>query len=177
MAEVGFGGGGGWCRKTEGDPDAQAQFETPPSHSSSSKTAKQANAAAQTTPHKPVKPKRGTQPQPHPSSARQTERTETKQARILAMLRAPLPTTNSALIGPSHSITNGVRVFGPDSPTPALPVALAVPMSPRRYLGLLLVGRSDLRLVPAQPPIICAQRRLAITLKPPRLRPASRHGW
>ena len=58
-----------------------------PSRSSSSKTAKQNKAAAQ--PHETVKPKRGTQPQPHPSSAKQTERTETKQARILAMLRAP----------------------------------------------------------------------------------------
>ena len=59
------------------------------SRSSSSKTAKQNNAAAQTTTHKLVKPRRGSQPQSPPSSAKQTERTETKQARILAMLRAP----------------------------------------------------------------------------------------
>ena len=59
------------------------------SRSSSSKTATQNNAAAPTTTQKTVKPRRGTQPQPHPSSAKQTERTGTKQARILAMLRAP----------------------------------------------------------------------------------------
>src|SRR5262249_17974292 len=56
--------------------------------SSRRKTAKQNKAAAQMTTHKTVKPRRGTQPQPHPSSANQTERrTETKRAGILAMLR------------------------------------------------------------------------------------------
>ena len=69
-----------------------------PSHSSSSKTAKQANAAAQTTTHKLVKSKGGTQPQPHPSSAEQTARTETKKARILAMLRASSGVTIEAMM-------------------------------------------------------------------------------
>jgi hypothetical protein len=61
------------------------------SYSNSSKTAKQ-NKAARTTARKPVKLKRGTLSavgQLHRSSAKQTERAESKQARILAMLRAP----------------------------------------------------------------------------------------
>jgi Protein of unknown function (DUF3489) len=69
-----------------------------PSRSSGRKTAKLNNTAAQTTTHKLVKPKRGTQPQPHPSSAKQTERTETKQARILAMLRASSGVTIDAMM-------------------------------------------------------------------------------
>src|SRR5262245_35445922 len=69
-----------------------------PSHSSSSKTATQNNATAQTTPPKTVKPRRGIQPQPHPSLAKQTERTETKQGRILAMLRAPSGVTIDAMM-------------------------------------------------------------------------------
>jgi Protein of unknown function (DUF3489) len=82
-----------------------------PSHSSSSKTAKQANAAAQTTTNKPVKSKRGTQPQPHPSSARQTERTETKKARILAMLRAPSGSTIDAMMHATGWQQHSVRGF------------------------------------------------------------------
>jgi hypothetical protein len=82
-----------------------------PSHSSSSKTAKQANAAAQTTTNKPVKSKRGTQPQPHPSSARQTERTETKKARILAMLRAPSGATIDAMMHATGWQQHSVRGF------------------------------------------------------------------
>jgi hypothetical protein len=77
-----------------------------PSHSSSSKTTKQNNAAAQTTPHKPVKPKRGTQPQPQ-----QTERTETKKARILAMLRAPSGATIDAMMHATGWQQHSVRGF------------------------------------------------------------------
>src|SRR5262249_34551020 len=79
--------------------------------SSSSKTAKQNNPAAQTTTHKLVKPRRGTQPQPHPSSAKQTERTETKQARILAMLRAPGGVTVDAMMHATGWQQHSVRGF------------------------------------------------------------------
>ena len=77
-----------------------------PSHSSSSKTAKQTNAAAQTT-HKPVKSK----PQPHPSSAKQTERIKTKRARILAMLRAPRGATVEAMMRATGWQRHSVRGF------------------------------------------------------------------
>src|SRR5262249_13330625 len=80
-----------------------------PSHTSSSKTAKPSNAAAQ--PHETVKPKRGTQPQPHPSSVKQTERTETKQARILAMLRAPGGVTIDAMMHATGWQQHSVRGF------------------------------------------------------------------
>ena len=82
-----------------------------PSHSSSSKTAKQANAAAQTTTHKLVKSKGGTQPQPHPSSTKQTERTETKKARILTMLRAPSGVTIDAMMHATGWQQHSVRGF------------------------------------------------------------------
>ena len=82
-----------------------------PSHSSSRKTAKQNNPAAQTTPHKLAKPKRGTPPQPHPSSAKQTERTETKQGRILAMLRAPGGVTINAMMRATGWQQHSVRGF------------------------------------------------------------------
>jgi hypothetical protein len=82
-----------------------------PSHSSSSKTTKQNKAAAQTSARKPVKPKRGTQPQLHPSSARQTGRTETKQARILAMLRAPSGSTIDAMMHATGWQQHSVRGF------------------------------------------------------------------
>jgi hypothetical protein len=82
-----------------------------PSHSSSRKTAKQNKAAAQTTPHKLIKPKRGTQPQPHPSSVKQTERTETKQGRILVMLRAPSGVTIDAIMHATGWQQHSVRGF------------------------------------------------------------------
>jgi hypothetical protein len=82
-----------------------------PSHSSSRKTAKLNNTAAQTTTHKLVKPKRGTQPQPHPSSARQTARTETKKARILAMLRVPSGATIDAMMHATGWQQHSVRGF------------------------------------------------------------------
>ena len=82
-----------------------------PSHSSSGMTAKQNNAAAQTTPHKLVKPKRGTPPQPQPSLVKQTERTETKQDRILAMLRAPSGVTIDAMMHATGWQQHSVRGF------------------------------------------------------------------
>ena len=82
-----------------------------PSRSSRRKTAKLNNTAAQTTTHKLVKPKRGTQPQPHPSSARQTERTETKKARILAMLRVPSGATVDAMMHATGWQQHSVRGF------------------------------------------------------------------
>src|SRR5262245_411818 len=82
-----------------------------PSHSSSSKTTKQNNAAAQTTPHKLVKPKRGTTPEPHPSSTKQTERTGTKQGRILAMLRAPSGVTIDTIMHATGWQQHSVRGF------------------------------------------------------------------
>src|SRR5262245_35476997 len=100
MAEVGLRW---WRRKTPWKPKEIPMNKSNSkrrtlSRSSSRKTAKQNNAVAQTTTHKLVKPKRGTQPQPDPSSAKQTERTETKQGRILAMLRAPSGVTIDAIM-------------------------------------------------------------------------------
>src|SRR6516162_9271177 len=89
-------------------PNSKRQTQ---SRSSSRKTAKQNNAAAQTTPHKLAKPKRGTPPQPHPSSAKQTERTETKQGRILAMLRAPSGVTIDAMMHATGWQQHSVRGF------------------------------------------------------------------
>ena len=81
------------------------------SHSSGGKTAKQNKAAAQMTTHKTVKPRRGTQPQPHPSSTKQTERTETKQGRILTMLRAPSGVTIDAMMHATGWQQHSVRGF------------------------------------------------------------------
>ena len=81
------------------------------SRSGSRKTAKQNIAAAQTTTHKLVKPKRGTQPQPHPSSVKQPERTETKQGRIVAMLRAPSGVTIDAMMHATGWQQHSVRGF------------------------------------------------------------------
>src|SRR5262249_59511083 len=82
-----------------------------PLHSSSRKTAKQNNAAAQSTTHKTAKPKQGTPPQPHPSSAKPTERTETKQGRILAMLRAPSGVTVDTIMHATGWQPHSVRGF------------------------------------------------------------------
>ena len=82
-----------------------------PSRSSSRKTATQNKAAAQTTTHKLVKPRRGTTPEPHPSSAKQTERTETKQGRILAMLRAPSGVTVDTMMRTTGWQQHSVRGF------------------------------------------------------------------
>src|SRR5262249_15692537 len=82
-----------------------------PSRSNSNKTAKHNKAAAQKTAHELVKPKRGTQPQPHLSSAKQSERTETKQARILAMLRAPSGVTIDTMMLATGWQQHSVRGF------------------------------------------------------------------
>jgi hypothetical protein len=105
-----------WWRKTPQKPKEipmhkpNAKRRTP-SRSSSRKTAKPNKAAAQTTTHKLVKPKRGTQPQPHPSSAKQKDRTETKQDRVLAMLRAPSGVTIDAMMRATGWQQHSVRGF------------------------------------------------------------------
>jgi Protein of unknown function (DUF3489) len=81
------------------------------SYSNISKTAKQ-NKAAQTTAHKPVKLKRGARPAVgHRSSAKQTERAESKRAHILAMLRAPSGATINAMVHATGWQQHSVRGF------------------------------------------------------------------
>src|SRR5262249_38758762 len=112
MAEAGLRW---WRRKTPRKPKEIPMRKHPkrrtPSRSISRKTATQNHATAQTTPHKLVKPRRGTQPQPHPSSAKQTERTETKQGRILAMLRAPSGVTIDTMMHATGWQQHSVRGF------------------------------------------------------------------
>lgn len=82
-------------------------------YSNSSKPTKQ-NKPAQTTAHKPVKLKRGTRPavdQLHRSSAKQTECAESKQARILAMLRASNGATIDAMVHATGWQQHSVRGF------------------------------------------------------------------
>jgi len=98
-------------RKPKEIPMRKLSKRGTPSRSSSRKTARQNNSAGQTTPHELVKPKRGTQPQPLPSSAKQTGRTETKQARILAMLRAPSGVTIDAMMHATGWQQHSVRGF------------------------------------------------------------------
>src|SRR5262245_13367951 len=113
MAEVGLRW---WRRKTPRKPK-EIPMTKPTSnrrtrsHSSSRKTAKQSNAAAQTTTHNLAKLKRGTEPQPYPSSVKQTEHTETKQARILAMLCAPSGATIDAMVHATGWQQHSVRGF------------------------------------------------------------------
>jgi Protein of unknown function (DUF3489) len=115
MAEVGLR----WWRRVVPQKPKEISMHKPnskrrtPSHSSSSKTAKQANAAAQTITHKPIKPKRA-QPavgQQHRPSAKQTKRAETKQARILAMLRAPSGATVDGMMHATGWQQHSVRGF------------------------------------------------------------------
>jgi Protein of unknown function (DUF3489) len=81
-----------------------------PSHSSSSKTAKQNNATAQTTARKLLKLKRGTAPAA--SIFDETIGTpETKKARILAMLRAPSGATIDAMMHATGWQQHSVRGF------------------------------------------------------------------
>jgi hypothetical protein len=81
------------------------------SQSCSRKAAKRKNVAAQTTTHKLVKPKRSSQSPPHRCSAKQSARTETKQARILAMLRAPSGVTIDAMMHATGWQQHSVRGF------------------------------------------------------------------
>ena len=84
-----------------------------PSRSNSSKTAGR-NSAAQTTAHKTAKLNRNTQPavgQRHRSSAAQNGRTESKQARIVAMLRAPSGATIDAMVDATGWQPHSVRGF------------------------------------------------------------------
>jgi hypothetical protein len=76
------------------------------SYSNSSKTAKQTKAA-QTIAHKPIKPKRA---QPAVGQ-RHRQRAESKQARILAMLRAPSGATFDGMMHATGWQQHSVRGF------------------------------------------------------------------
>jgi Protein of unknown function (DUF3489) len=111
MAEVGLR----WWRQVMPQKPKEFTMREPNSkrRSNSSKTAKQ-NKAARTTARKPVKLKRGTLSavgQLHRSSAKQTERAESKQARILDMLRTPSGATIDAMVHTTGWQQHSVRGF------------------------------------------------------------------
>src|SRR5262245_66252066 len=112
MAEVGLR----WWRQVMPQKPKEIPMTKPNSkrrtlsYSKSSRTAKQ-DKATQAITRKLVKLKRGTRPavgQRHRSSAKQTERAQSKQARILTMLRAPSRAAIDAMVhstgGQKHSV-------------------------------------------------------------------------